>query len=95
MVGSLIKQLRSQDHRYLVAEKGAEETVIKMIGSIKESCHPNLDGIQSVIDKMTEEQVAIVSLTITEKGYCVDHATGQLDQSNPLIQHDLLHPARA
>ena len=90
--GELIKQLRLQEHRYLVAEKGAEETVIKMIGSIKESCHPNLDGIQSVIDKMTEEQVAIVSLTITEKGYCVDHATGQLDQSNPLIEHDLLHP---
>ncbi|TEW51941.1 fructuronate reductase [Psychromonas algicola] len=87
----LIEQLRSQDHRYLVAEKGAKETVIKMIGAVKESCHPHLDGIQAVLNKMAEEQVAIVSMTITEKGYCVDHASGQLDQTNPLIQHDLLH----
>ena len=87
----LIEQLRSQEHRYLVAEKGAKETVIKMIGAVKESCHPHLDGIQAVLNKMAEEQVAIVSMTITEKGYCVDHASGQLDQTNPLIQHDLLH----
>ena len=87
----LIEQLRSQEHRYLVAEKGAEQTTVKMIGAIKESCHPTLDGIQSVLNKMAEEQVAIVSMTITEKGYCVDHASGLLDQNNALIQHDLAH----
>jgi len=89
---SLIEQLRLQKHRYLVAEKGAKETIVKMIGSIKESLHPSLDGKQAVLEKMTEEQVAIVSLTITEKGYCADHSTGELDENNALIKHDLKHP---
>ena len=88
----LIKQLRAQQHRYLVAEKGAEETVIKMVASVKESLHPALDGKQAILEKMAEEQVAIVSMTITEKGYCADHATGQLDANNALIQHDLKNP---
>jgi len=88
----LIEQLRSQAHRYLVAEKEAEKTTVKMIAAVKESCHPHLDGIQSVLNKMAKEQVAIVSLTITEKGYCVDHASGMLDQSHPLIEQDLLKP---
>jgi len=85
----LIEQLRLQQHKYLVAEKGASETIIKMSGSIKESLHPTLDGKAAVIEKMAEPQVAIVSMTITEKGYCVDHATGQLDLNNALIKHDL------
>lgn len=88
----VIKKLRSQNHQYSVAEKGSQETVIKMIRSVKESLHPILDSKQAIIDKMAEEQVAIVSLTITEKGYCVDHATGQLDNANPLIIHDLENP---
>jgi fructuronate reductase len=92
--GELIKQLRLQDHHYLVAEKGATETVIKLIGSVKESCHPYLDGIQPVLEKMAEEQVAIVSMTVTEKGYCVDHATGLLDARNELIKHDLDNPSK-
>ena len=36
--------------------------------------------------------MAIVSLTITEKGYCIDPATGSLDLSNPRIAHDLQTP---
>ncbi|GEA61174.1 fructuronate reductase [Vibrio comitans] len=89
---ALIEQLREQDHLYTVAEKGADSTEIKLIGSVTESLHPTMDGKQSVLNKMTEEQVAIVSMTITEKGYCADPATGRLDKNNPIIQHDLHHP---
>ena len=89
----IVKKLRLQNHRYLVAEKGANENIIKMVGSIKESLHPKLDSKQAIIEKMAEEQVAIVSMTITEKGYCVDHSTGQLDPTNSLIIHDLENPS--
>ncbi len=37
--------------------------------------------------------MAIVSLTITEKGYCIDPASGTLDLTRPRIIHDLEHPA--
>lgn len=89
---ALIEQLRIQDHLYTVAEKGAEKTNVKLIGAVNESLHPELDGKEAVINKMVEEQVAIVSMTITEKGYCADPATGRLDKNNALIQHDLSNP---
>ncbi|ASI94168.1 fructuronate reductase [Vibrio rotiferianus] len=88
----LITQLRAQDHLYTVAEKGAKSTEVKLIGSVTESLHPTLDGKEAVLSKMVEEQVAIVSMTITEKGYCADPATGRLDKTNPLIQQDLATP---
>ncbi|ABM02003.1 fructuronate reductase [Psychromonas ingrahamii 37] len=89
----LIKQLRAQDHLFSVAEKGADATLVKIAGSVVESLHPTLDGQQAVLEKMAEEQVAIVSMTITEKGYCADPATGRLDANNALIKADLSHPA--
>ncbi|MGR5133225.1 fructuronate reductase [Vibrio alfacsensis] len=89
---ALIKDLRTQDHLYTVAEKGAEATEVKVIGSVTESLHPMLDGKAAVLAKMTEEQVAIVSMTITEKGYCADPATGRLDKNNALIVNDLANP---
>jgi len=89
----LITQLRAQDHLYSVAEKGAEKSAVKVIGSVIESLHPTFDGKQAVLEKMAEEQVAIVSMTITEKGYCADPATGKLDQNNGLIKADLLNPS--
>ncbi len=42
--------------------------------------------------KLTEPQVKIVSLTITEKGYCTDPRSRTLDLSHPLIKHDLADP---
>ncbi|UTV31010.1 fructuronate reductase [Photobacterium atrarenae] len=89
---ALITQLREQDHLYTVAEKGASATEVKMIGAVTGSLHPALDGKQAVLAKMTEAQVAIVSMTITEKGYCADPATGRLDKENALIKADLTHP---
>jgi fructuronate reductase len=41
---------------------------------------------------MCEPQVAIVSLTITEKGYCHSPATGQLMLDHPFIAADLQNP---
>lgn len=89
---ALITSLRGQDHLYTVAEKGAESTDVKVIGAVTESLHPELDGAGAVIEKMAEPQVAIVSMTITEKGYCADPATGRLDKSNPLVVADLAEP---
>ncbi len=47
----LIQSLRAQDHLYTVAEKGAESTEVKVIGSVTESLHPSLDSIQAVLEK--------------------------------------------
>ena len=88
----LIKQLRNQDHLYTVLEKGADSVAAKVVGAVTESVHPKLDGTRAVLAKMAEPQIAIVSLTITEKGYCADLSTGHLDLSNALIVADLAEP---
>ena len=36
--------------------------------------------------------VRIVSLTVTEKGYCHEPSTGRLNRDHPDIVHDLAHP---
>ena len=48
--------------------------------------------LETVLAAMCEPQVAIVSLTITEKGYCHSPATGQLMLDHPLIAADLENP---
>lgn len=46
----------------------------------------------AVIEAMAAPGVRIVSLTVTEKGYCHDPATGQLNTGHADIAHDLVHP---
>jgi fructuronate reductase len=47
----------------------------------------------ALIAAMTDPAIRIVSLTVTEKGYCHDPATGQLDPDHPYVRHDLAHPS--
>lgn len=46
---------------------------------------------QAVLDAMCDPGVRIVSLTVTEKGYCHNPATGALNMGHPDILYDLTH----
>lgn len=88
----LMSQLRAQDHLFTVLEKGAEGNLAIVVGAVHECLNAKLDSLAAIIEKFCEPQVAIVSLTITEKGYCIDPATGKLDMHNTRILHDLENP---
>ncbi|MBP2169999.1 fructuronate reductase [Erwinia toletana] len=90
----LIDQLKAQNLLYTVAERGANSSELKIIGAVKQALHAESDGGEAILQAMTRAETAIVSLTITEKGYCTDGASGQLDQHHPLIKQDLLNPAQ-
>ena len=47
---------------------------------------------QAVMEAIAAPDTRIVSLTVTEKGYCHDPATGALRLDHPDIVHDLAHP---
>ncbi len=47
---------------------------------------------QAVLDAIADPAVKIVTLTVTEKGYCYEPATGRLNPDHPDIAHDLTHP---
>ncbi|WP_404807668.1 mannitol dehydrogenase family protein [Loktanella gaetbuli] len=46
---------------------------------------------EAVLATMTDPGVRIVTLTVTEKGYCHNPATGKLNLDHPDIRHDLSH----
>ena len=47
---------------------------------------------EAVLARMAAPTTRIVSLTVTEKGYCHEPATGALIRDHPDIVHDLAHP---
>lgn len=63
----LIANLKAQNLLYTVAERGAESTELKIIGSMKEALHPEFDGHAGILAAMARPETAIVSLTVTEK----------------------------
>lgn len=87
-----IADLKMQDRLYTVAEMSADAWTARVVGVVKDALHAQVDGLEAVLAKMCEPQVAIVSLTITEKGYCHSPATGQLMLDHPLIVADLATP---
>ncbi|OZI21430.1 mannitol dehydrogenase [Bordetella genomosp. 9] len=46
----------------------------------------------AVLDALRDSRVRIVSLTVTEKGYCLDPRTGGLDMTHPQVARDLRDP---
>jgi fructuronate reductase len=49
---------------------------------------------EAVLAAMSAPATRIVTLTVTEKGYCHDPATGRLNWSHPTVAHDLANPAQ-
>lgn len=70
----------------------AEAWTARVVGVVKAALHVQVDGLERVLAAMCEPQIAIVSLTITEKGYCHSPATGQLLLEHPMIAADLQNP---
>ena len=82
--------LGQQDGLYTVLEKGTAGTSARVIGAVREALYLGA-GIESVLARIADPDVSVVSLTVTEKGYCHDPASGRLDHAHPEIAHDLAH----
>jgi fructuronate reductase len=85
-------QLVPQDSLYTLVEREGEEERLRVIGSIADVLVAPRNP-QAVIDAIAAPTTHIVSLTITEKGYCHDPASGGIDWDHPDIRHDLVNPA--
>lgn len=84
--------LEPQGGLYTIAVRDAAGTHPRVIGSILSVMDANTER-DALLDLMASADIRIVSLTVTEKGYCHDPATGELDQRHPDIVHDLANPA--
>ena len=86
-------RLAPQAGLYTVALRSAAGERLRVIGCLKELLVAPEDPA-AVVRRIADPAVAIVSLTVTEKGYCHDPASGALAVDHPDVRHDLAQPER-
>ncbi|RUR03052.1 mannitol dehydrogenase family protein [Labedella endophytica] len=84
----VVEQLAPQDGLYSVTERGAGAGPIRVIGAIREVLSAPREP-EAVVARLADPAVAVVTLTVTEKGYRRDGRTGGLDLSDPGTVADL------
>ncbi|HRE21781.1 MAG TPA: mannitol dehydrogenase family protein [Rhabdaerophilum sp.] len=84
--------LEPQDNLYTLSVRSAAGEALRIVGAIRES-HVARQNASALLARMAAPDTKIVSLTVTEKGYCHDPATGQLNETHPDILHDIANPA--
>lgn len=81
-------QLAPQDCLYTIAVADTDSVQRRLIGSIQ-SVAVAPDNPPLIVELLSEPTVKIVTLTVTEKGYCLAPESGLLDTENPDVRHDL------
>ncbi len=83
--------LAPQDGLYTLAVRDGSGTRLHTIGSVARVLVAP-ENSAALLDALADPRVRIVSLTVTEKGYCRDPASDALDETHPDIIHDLGAP---
>jgi mannitol 2-dehydrogenase len=81
--------MAAQDCLYTLVVKHPDGTFEpRVIGSIVDYLFAP-DDPDAVIERMADEQTRVVSLTVTEGGYNIHAVTGEFDDTNADVRHDL------
>lgn len=80
-----------QDSLFTLAVRSGAGTEHRIIGSVLETIVAPANPAV-LVARMADPATRIVSLTVTEKGYCHTPQTGELDAQHSDIVHDLRHP---
>lgn len=85
-------ELRSVSYKYPVLELSEKNLGVIWVESIREALDVQNDFDQ-VMKYFADPKIEIISLTVTEKGYCLG-ASGKLDADHSQIQQDLNSPEK-
>ncbi len=85
-------RLRPQGYAYTAVELGPEGETPGVVEVVQDVLVAPEDPV-AVLDRLADPSVRIVTLTVTEKGYCHNPATGRLNRDHPDILHDIAAPA--
>ena len=85
------QSLAPQDNLYTLVERDADGESVTVIGSLAAVIFAG-DGSADLLRATEDPAIRIISLTVTEHGYCLDRATKRLDPEHPLIRRDLADP---
>lgn len=87
----LADTLGQQDGLYTRLIRQDDHVEARVIGSIVKAVDSQI-GTEPALDVLASADIDVVTLTVTEKGYCHRPATGELDLQHPDIVHDLANP---
>ena len=73
---------------YTSLERGPDGDVPRQVTAINDVLVAPEDP-KAVLDVMTQSEIRIVSLTVTEKGYCHNPRNGSLQTDHPDVAHDI------
>jgi mannitol 2-dehydrogenase len=80
-----------QDGLYTLLERNGADEKVSIIGSLAGLIHAGEDT-GPLLQAIDSANIRIVSLTVTENGYCLNASTKRLDPEHPMIRRDLLQP---
>lgn len=80
-----------QNGLYTLVERSMSEERVSIIGSVVRVIYAGQSSAE-LLDAIDDPRIRIVSLTVTENGYCLNRATKQLDFEHVLIKGDLATP---
>jgi mannitol-1-phosphate/altronate dehydrogenase len=85
--------LASQDGLYTLVERSDERETVTVVGAVTGTIYAG-DDSGPLLETIDQPSVRIISLTVTDNGYCLNPATKRLDRDHPAIVADLKHPTR-
>ena len=80
--------LAPQDGLYTLLQRGPDGDQARVIGSVLQALTVP-ESPDETMALLAHPRTRIISLTVTEKAYCQDAATGTLDETHPGIRADL------
>ena len=83
--------LEPQDGLYTLLIKDGDTRAARIVGSLLSVLDARTEK-EALLSRMADAAMRIVSLTVTEKGYCYNAASGGLDVAHPGIVADLKTP---
>ncbi len=82
--------LDQADHLFTVGEMSDDDLNLIQIGAVIKTLHPKRDGVDALLNQISDPDLEVITLTITEKGYCLSGEN--LDLQNTGIAADLNAP---
>ncbi len=85
------ESLAPQDNLYTLVERSFTDETATVIGSLAAVVFAG-ESSAALLDVIDRPEIRIVSLTVTENGYCLNRSTKRLDPAHTLILADLARP---
>lgn len=87
----IVDALKPQDGLYTLLCRENGDDRLRVIGAFLDVMNAASE-LDAVLQAMARPEIRVVTITVTEKGYCHDPATSRLNEAHPMVTADLADP---